>query len=281
MNKRTPPSGLKQQLYKLQQRRCNQSHLHCELTVKRGVSFLTSTRDTSIPITPRINWFWCWEERQKDVFIFPSCRLHLRQMHEFTAPPRSCRLWSWFYWRQAAFQWWPDPAPDGGTSKHTQVILNRQITGYLICKVDYSFLPEHRGKHWSTGRVWPPCLPEPWVFPGHPGTPKQWIELPRLYILYIYIYTNYVMEIIWNIRLHHLCVYSDGSNRRNLIEVTWMEDHTQSRRIWVSPLQHDFMSVLCASTFWYKSLNLHFLNITSSTETLLLYVKRFHLVQGL
>lgn len=31
-----------------------------ELTVKRGVSFLMSPRDTSIPITPRISWFWCW-----------------------------------------------------------------------------------------------------------------------------------------------------------------------------------------------------------------------------
>lgn len=33
-----------------------------QLTVKRGVSFLMSSNDTSIPITPRINWFWCWEK---------------------------------------------------------------------------------------------------------------------------------------------------------------------------------------------------------------------------
>lgn len=34
-----------------------------KLTVKRGVSFLMSPRLTSIPITPRISWFWCWRER--------------------------------------------------------------------------------------------------------------------------------------------------------------------------------------------------------------------------
>lgn len=39
------------------------SHGGVKLTVKRGVSFLMSSRDTSIPITPRINWFWCWERK--------------------------------------------------------------------------------------------------------------------------------------------------------------------------------------------------------------------------
>lgn len=36
-----------------------------ELTVKRGVSFLMSPRDTSIPITPRISWFWCCTRERK------------------------------------------------------------------------------------------------------------------------------------------------------------------------------------------------------------------------
>lgn len=33
-----------------------------KLTVNRGVSFLMSSRETSIPMTPRINWFWCWNQ---------------------------------------------------------------------------------------------------------------------------------------------------------------------------------------------------------------------------
>lgn len=34
-----------------------------------------------------------------------------------------------------------------------------------------SYIPVRRGTRWSTGPVWPACLPEPLASPGHPGIP--------------------------------------------------------------------------------------------------------------
>lgn len=33
------------------------------------------------------------------------------------------------------------------------------------------YIPVRRGTRWSTGPVWPACLPEPLASPGHPGIP--------------------------------------------------------------------------------------------------------------
>lgn len=111
---------------------CMWSHMAVKLTVKRGVSFLMSSRDTSIPITPRINWFWCWEKvweksmRKNSYSSGPATAYPTHHVfkHLFTAPRHSCHLWSLFYWRQAVFQWWPDPVPDGELSKHIIQLRN-------------------------------------------------------------------------------------------------------------------------------------------------------------
>lgn len=81
-----------------------------KLTVKRGVSFLMSPRLTSIPITPRISWFWCWRERGLGggvethkvklqlVAKKPDVRFGLRRLEKASvgSPRRSGRLWSLF-----------------------------------------------------------------------------------------------------------------------------------------------------------------------------------------
>lgn len=79
-------------------------------TVKRGVSFLMSSRETSIPITPRINWFWyCGGtriiEKRKHTWYWS-------ESYFFNAPRHSCHLCSSFCWKQGVFRWWPDPVPE-------------------------------------------------------------------------------------------------------------------------------------------------------------------------
>lgn len=83
-------------------------------------------------------------------------------------------------------------------------------------------VPEHQGIRQSTGLVWPACLPKPSAFPGHLGTPKMDNTFPLI---------NASMTLNWNMKKNskpqsNLCVYSDGPDGRNLIEVTWINDQT-------------------------------------------------------